>query len=239
MKRKIIIVTSLILLIIISIVMLWYNGIIFFNFFAEKNYEIRGIDVSHYQGDINWEILSNQGIEFAFIKATEGKSYVDEKYIVNYNNAIKTNLKIGVYHFFTYDSDGALQADNYIKNVIKTDDMLPPVIDIEFYGEEYKVERTKEQLYTMLNILEEYYGKKPIIYTTYETYNWYIVNDFKDYYIWIRDVWRNPKLIDNRQWTFWQYTNRARLDGYNGQEKRIDMNVFKGNRTDLENLGKR
>lgn len=236
MKKKLTIVTSLIVLISTSIFILWYNGIIFLNYFDVKNYEVKGIDVSHYQGDINWKILSNQGIKFAFIKATEGKSFVDEKYNLNYNNAIKTDLKIGAYHFFTYDTDGVLQAENFIKNVSKTENMLPPVVDIEFYGEEYTVERTKEQLHLMLNKLEQYYEKKPIIYTTHETYNWYIANDFKDNYIWIRDVFFKPRLIDNREWTFWQYTNRAKLDGYNGQEKRIDINVYNGNMNDLEKL---
>lgn len=238
MKKKITIVTSLIVLISTLIFIFWYNGIIFLNYFDEKNYEVKGVDVSHYQGDIDWEILSNQGIKFAFIKATEGKSFVDENFNLNYKNAIKTDLKIGAYHFFTYDTDGVLQAENFIKNVSKTENMLPPVVDIEFYGEEYTVERTKEQLHLMLNKLEEFYEKKPIIYTTHETYNWYIANDFKDNYIWIRDVFFKPRLIDNREWTFWQYTNRAKLDGYNGQEKRIDINVYNGNMNDLENLSK-
>ena len=238
MKKKITIITSLIVLISTLIFIFWYNGIIFLNYFDEKNYEVKGVDVSHYQGDIDWEILSNQGIKFAFIKATEGKSFVDENFNLNYKNAIKTDLKIGAYHFFTYDTDGVLQAENFIKNVSKTENMLPPVVDIEFYGEEYTVERTKEQLHLMLNKLEEFYEKKPIIYTTHETYNWYIANDFKDNYIWIRDVFFKPRLIDNREWTFWQYTNRAKLDGYNGQEKRIDINVYNGNMNDLENLSK-
>jgi len=238
MKKKTTIVTCLIVLISTLIFIFWYNGIIFLNYFDEKNYEVKGVDVSHYQGDIDWEILSNQGIKFAFIKATEGKSFVDENYNLNYKNAIKTDLKIGAYHFFTYDTDGVLQAENFIKNVSKTENMLPPVVDIEFYGKEYTVERTKEQLHLMLNKLEEFYEKKPIIYTTHETYNWYIANDFKDNYIWIRDVFFKPRLIDNREWTFWQYTNRAKLDGYNGQEKRIDINVYNGNMNDLENLSK-
>lgn len=80
MKKKTTIVTCLIVLISTLIFIFWYNGIIFLNYFDEKNYEVKGVDVSHYQGDIDWEILSNQGIKFAFIKATEGKSFVDVYY---------------------------------------------------------------------------------------------------------------------------------------------------------------
>ena len=80
----------------------------------------------------------------------------------------------------------------------------------------------------MLEKLEEFYGKKPIIYATYKSYNLYIANNFEDNYIWIRDVYFVPKLKDNRKWTFWQYADKVRLDGYIGKEKRIDMNVFNG-----------
>ena len=232
MKKKIIIIISLIITIILILFLLWYNGIIIFNYPSQKTYEIRGVDVSSYQGEIDWNILSKQGISFAFIKATEGSSYVDEKFNVNYENAIKTNLKVGAYHFFSYDSKGETQAENFISNVPKTQNMLPPVVDIEFYGDKYvntpEVKETQEQLQIMLEKLEEFYGKKPIIYATYKSYNLYIANNFEDNYIWIRDVYFVPKLKDNRKWTFLQYTDKVRLDGYIGKEKRIDMNVFNG-----------
>lgn len=240
MKKKILIVTSLIAIIIIVIYVLWCNGIIIFNYPSDEEYEIRGIDVSAYQGDIDWNVLSKQGIKFAFIKATEGSSFVDKKFNINYENATKTKLKIGAYHFFSYDSDGNAQADNFIKNVPKIEDMLPPVVDIEFYGDKYinipDIEKTQKQLQIMLDKLEEHYGKKPIIYATYKSYNLYIANNFKDNHIWIRDVYFKPNLKDNREWTFWQYTDKARLDGYNGKEKRIDINVFNGNMDKFEKL---
>ena len=110
--------------------------------------------------------------------------------------------------------------------------MLPPVVDIEFYGNKYKnvpdIKQTQKQLQIMLEKLEEYYEKKPIIYATYKSYNLYIANNFEGNYIWIRDVYFKPNLKDNRGWTFWQYSNKVRLNGYSGQEKRIDMNVFNG-----------
>lgn len=240
MKKKLLIITGLILIIIIVIFILWYNGIVIFNYPSKKTYEVRGIDVSSHQGDIDWDILSKKGIKFAFIKATEGSSFVDEKFNINYENAIKTNLKIGAYHFFSYDSEGITQAYNFIAHVPKMEEMLPPVVDIEFYGDKYKnvpdIEETQKQLQIMLEKLEEYYEKKPIIYATYKSYNLYIANNFKDNYIWIRDVYFIPKLKDNREWTFWQYTDKIKLDAYNGKEERIDMNVFNGNIDEFEKL---
>lgn len=240
MKKRVLIITSLIAIIIIILFILWYFGIIIFNYPSEEKYEIRGVDVSDYQGNIDWDSLSNQGIKFAFIKATEGSYFVDRSFNINYENARKTNLKVGAYHFFSYDSQGNRQADNFIRNVPKTDDMLAPAIDIEFYGDKQRnipnVEETQKQLGIMLKRLENYYEKKPIIYVTYKSYNLYIANNFNDNAIWIRDVYFTPKLKDNREWTFWQFTNKARLIGYDGKENRIDMNVFNGNAKEFNKL---
>ena len=185
-----------------------------------------------YQGTIDWKKLSEQNIQFAYIKATEGSEFVDEKFQENYKNAQETDLKIGAYHFFSYDSEGATQAENFINNVEKIDNMLPPVIDVEFYGEYEKnnpdKEKTQEQLRILIDKIKENYEVSPIIYATNESYELYIANNFEDCEIWIRDIIKSPDLPDNREWTFWQYTNREILDGYQGEETYIDMNVFNG-----------
>ena len=223
----------IVILTICIIALLIYNGNIKFNHPSSEDYPVRGIDVSEYQGEIDWKKLSNQNIDFAYIKATEGSSYVDERFLYNYQNAITTNLKIGAYHFFSFDSEASFQSENFIKNVPKDMNLLPPVVDIEFYGDKKKnipdVETTREQLKKLLEQLEEYYEKKPIIYATNVSYNLYIKDNFEGYKIWIRDIFSTPNLKDNRKWTLWQYTNRERLEGYKGKEKFIDMNVFNGN----------
>ena len=232
MKKFIGICIMIIILTVCIIAFLIYNGNIKFNHPSSKDYPVRGVDVSEYQGEIDWEKLSNQNIDFAYIKATEGSSYTDERFQYNYQNAITTSLKIGAYHFFSFDSDAISQSENYIKNVPKDMNLLPPVVDIEFYGDKNKnipdVEKTREQLKKLLERLEEYYQKKPIIYATNTSYNLYIKDNFEEYKIWIRDIFSTPNLKDNRKWTLWQYTNRERLEGYNGEEKFIDMNVFNG-----------
>lgn len=222
----------IVILTICIIAFLIYNGNIKFNHPSSEDYPVRGIDVSEYQGEIDWKKLSNQNIDFAYIKATEGSSYVDERFLYNYQNAITTNLKIGAYHFFSFDSEASSQSENFIKNVPKDMNLLPPVVDIEFYGDKKKnipdVETTREQLKKLLEQLEEHYEKKPIIYATNVSYNLYIKDNFEGYKIWIRDIFSTPNLKDNRKWTLWQYTNRERLEGYKGKEKFIDMNVFNG-----------
>ena len=231
MKNKLFIIIAIVLLILT--LLLWgFLGIIKFNNPSGEEYPVRGVDVSAYQGTIDWKKLSEQDIQFAYIKATEGSSFVDEKFQENYKNAQETDLKIGAYHFFSYDSEGATQAENFINNVEKIDNMLPPVIDVEFYGEYEKnnpdKEKTQEQLRILIDKIKENYEVSPIIYATNESYELYIANNFEDCEIWIRDIIKSPDLPDNREWTFWQYTNREILDGYQGEETYIDMNVFNG-----------
>lgn len=246
MKKKLIITcVSVFLFLILSggiIILLFYNGILLFNNPSIKEYPVRGVDVSSHQGEIDWEVLANNNIQFAFIKATEGSSFVDAYYSRNYENAIKTNLRVGAYHFFSYDSPGVTQAQNFISVVLKTGDMLPPVADVEFYGDKEENVPDKEnvikELSDFLFALEEHYGKKPIIYAVKKTYDLYIAGNFDDYDIWIRNIFSRPSLSDNRNWIFWQYTNRAVLDGYSGKEKYIDINVFYGSQDEFENYAK-
>jgi lysozyme len=222
---------SLLVLIAAFFILVW-NGMILLNGFSAERYDIKGIDVSSYQGEIDWEVLSSQNISFVFIKATEGSSFVDKNFDSNFSGAQKTSLAVGAYHFFSYDSSGQTQAENFINTVTPFEGMLPPVIDLEFYGDKEKNPPDREsvelQLKTMLSVLEAHYGQKPIIYATETSYELYLSNDYEEYDIWIRNVITKPELTDNRAWVFWQYSNRGKLDGYNGKEKYIDLNVFNG-----------
>jgi lysozyme len=226
---------------VFALLLIW-NGIIHLNNPSEKQYPVRGVDVSAYQGDIDWETLSSQGVSFVFIKATEGSTFVDPNFDYNYKQAQKTNQRVGAYHFFSYDSSGETQANNFIQTVEKCESMLPPVIDIEFYGDKEKnipeQSAVRKQLSILIEMLESKYGMKPIIYATEKSYSLYISGAYEDYDIWIRNVVSAPKLADRRAWTFWQYTDRECLDGYNGKEKYIDMNVFCGTEAEFANYAK-
>lgn len=226
------IILSVVLLAAVAYTLVW-NGVIILNGFSARSYPVKGVDVSSYQGQILWEELSGENISFAFIKATEGSSFVDKMFAYNFEAAQKTQLAVGAYHFFSYDSPGQTQAENFIKTVRPFDGMLPPVIDLEFYGDKEANPPSREyvdsQLKTMLQALEDHYGQKPIIYATEKSYALYLAEDYEKYDIWIRNVITKPELSDNRTWTFWQYTNREKLSGYYGAEQYIDMNVFNGN----------
>lgn len=238
-KPKSVIVILSILLAILAL--LFAGRFIRINTPSNRDYPVRGIDVSAHQGRIDWQTLAGQDIAFAFIKATEGSGFVDRHYYENIERALQTDLRIGSYHFFRFESPGLSQAQHFISVVKAHENMLPPVVDLEFYGEFFSSPPEKNyverELAAMLETLESHYGMKPIIYVTSRAYKAYIEGGFADYDIWIRDVFFKPRLEENRPWTFWQYTDRAELNGYDGDERFIDLNVFNGGREEFYQYG--
>lgn len=213
------------------VLFLLWEGILFFHAPLEKNYPVKGIDVSHYQGEIDWKnIKKDMDITFAFIKATEGSNHLDENFKQNWKNAQKSGLYIGAYHFFSFESEGKTQAKNFIKNVKAFDNMLPPVVDVEYYsgnGEKLpSVQELREQLDAFLYELEEEYQCKPIIYTTMSVYSKYINEYYNAYPLWIRNTYYRPFLFKNRQWTFWQYSENGEWPY--AKDTTVDRNVFAG-----------
>ena len=231
-KLKVILITAAALVLTCIVICACLNfGIIHINHPELKGYKVKGVDVSSYQGDIDWDVLAAQGIEFAYIKATEGSKTVDRCFEANWKGASDTSLRIGAYHFFSFESSGENQAKLFCNTVKAVPNMLPPVIDVEFYGrfgsgDDIDVDAVKKELRSMIDILTKHYGVKPIIYVSSETYELIVKDDFADCGIWYRSVY-GPVPSDVR-WTIWQYSNRYVLKGYNGSERYIDMNVLAG-----------
>ena len=207
---------------------------------ARESYPVRGVDVSSYQGDIDWEVMASHDIQFAFIKATEGSSYVDPYFEKNYSSAKKTNLRIGAYHFFSFESSGKAQAENFCGAVSYIDGMLPPVLDVEYYGNysslsDEELENVRSELRICVDEIEKHFGITPVIYATQKSKNEIIGDEFSDCDLWIRSVYL--RVSSDLKWSFWQYSDKQRLDGYNGEEKYIDMNVFNGSLEEFEQYG--
>lgn len=226
LAKKIIIALMGAFLIGISVIVSCYFSTVKLN---RSKYPVCGVDVSNYQGLIDWDKLEEQNVAFAFIKATEGSGHIDESARRNLERASKTSIKKSAYHFFSFDSPGETQAENYI-SVVGADEIdMPPVVDIEYYADKKSNKPTKEEteqiLRPLLKKLEEYYGVKPIIYTTLPVYFRYVKENFSDYPLWIRNVNFEPDLMN---WKFWQYCDKGELYGYKGEEKYIDLNVYNG-----------
>lgn len=233
MKKKLLAGALLFLLLdIILFGVLIYQRKIVINRPSKEEYPIRGVDVSYYQGEIDWQVLAGEDIAFAFIKATEGSRHIDTKFTENWEQAGKTGLKRGAYHFFSFESSGKAQAEHFISVVPKMEGDLPPVVDIEFYGDRFynrpDAGETRAELQSFLDTLEAHYGVKPIIYATESSYSAYIRGVFGEYPLWIRNVYFSPNMGMPGKWTFWQYDSEAKLQGYSGEEEHIDLNVFYG-----------
>ncbi len=199
-------------------------------FVNEKNSTI-GVDVSSYQADIDMEKLKEQNIAFIYIKATEGSSSQDDRFAENWKNAEEASLLSGAYHFFSYDSEGKTQAENFIKTVGKDiKGRLIPVVDVEYYGDKEKNPPVKEdvrrELKTYLSVIENEYGVKPMIYTRADIYQYYLKGEFDEYKKWISSLYTPLSLNYKDNWYIWQYYNRGVLEGYSGGEKYIDLNVL-------------
>lgn len=216
---------------------LLFNGWIWFNNPAQKKYPMRGIDISHHQGEIEWEKVADENVTFVFIKATEGDDFKDSRFQNNYQAARRSGLVTGAYHFYSLRFPGAIQARNFIDSVPGDPADLPPVVDLEFGGNS-KIRPSQEdfikELEEYIRIIKEYYGTEPILYITYDFYETYLEGlegQINRCPVWIRDIFSKPSLPENRPWHFWQYSSRGHIEGITGF---VDLNVFKGTEEDFK-----
>lgn len=193
---------------------------------------MRGLDVSHHQGTIEWERVPNDIIDFVFIKATEGGDFKDRKFKANWSGARERGIARGAYHFFTFCTDGAKQAKHFIEVVGDSCGELPPAVDIE-YGGNCKTRLSDEELATELAAFNDEifkaWGVEPVYYVTRDIYPDYPMA-FSSVRIWGRAVMTPPGRVYDKQWDFWQFSNFGRVPGIVG---RVDQNVFRGNNLDF------
>lgn len=228
-----------VLLSVAAFCFLRWRGLVLFSQEADPaQWEVFGVDVSSYQGEIEWPLLAEQGVEFAFIKATEGSGMQDRYFAQNWAEAQAAGVQVGAYHFFSYDSPGESQAENFTAQVPVTKGALPPVVDVEFYGNYLREPKPAAEvepiLDALLERLEAVYGVKPILYVTYRSYSLYIRDRYDGYPLWVSSPVLAPLVTD---WSFWQYSHKAELVGYEGSEGRIDLDVFRGTREAFERFG--
>ena len=194
-------------------------------FVDEEKYPVRGIDISRHNGEIDFEKVARSGIEFVFIKASEGVSHRDNMFRRNIEGAKKAGLKTGAYHFFRFDCEGIPQAVNFLESVGYVHTDLDMVIDVEQAGNPSGIspEEIKERLSSMVEYLNML-GVRVIIYTNIDGYYDYIADTLPGYPLWICRFQENPI---NAEWTFWQYDHHGKIDGIQGD---VDLNAFCGNR---------
>lgn len=202
-------------------------------------YKIHGIDVSHHNGVINWKKVKKMRFSeedlklgFCFLKATEGMSHADRQFERNWEQVKKSGLKRGAYHFYIAWREPVGQAKNFINSVDLEEGDLAPVLDIE-QNSLKPDKQIIEELETWLEIVENHYHKKPIIYTNPNFYKKFIKGNFDDYPLWIADYSRESLKGYNSHLWFWQHNQRGWCEGVKGT---VDFNVFLGTQEELEDL---
>lgn len=199
-------------------------------------YPVHGIDVSRYQTQIDWPVARDNGVGFAFIKATEGGENLDPMFRDHWSGAAAAGVPRGAYHFYYHCRPAAEQARWFINNVPRAAGALPPVLDIEWtpFSPTCTLRppaaEVRAEAQTFLAIVARHYGQRPIIYTSIDFYRdnqlWKV--DGADF--WLRSVAGHPdKIYDGQNWTFWQYTGTGLVPGIPGK---ADINTFAGSRSE-------
>lgn len=215
-------------------------GIIaYFQFFPNKNhstffdadipagYQSIGLDVSHHQGEMNWDLLfeslpENVNIDFVYLKATEGKDHIDTQWKTNRKQLINKKVKHGAYHFFSTKKFPKPQAEHFLAHYDYQKTDLPPVLDVETEG--FSDADLIAKMKTWLTMVEEATGVQPIIYTSKHFYTTKFKSEFKNYKFWIAAYSGRPSIMKRENIIHWQFTDKASVPGTN---EFVDLNVSK------------
>ena len=196
-----------------------------------------GIDVSHYQGTINWEKVNyiyeeKYPIKFVLIRATQGIDKNDNQFKYNWLATRQNHFIRGAYHYYRPNENSIEQANNFIKNVKLSNGDLPPILDIERLPNNQSVDNLKIGLKRFLKKVENHYKVKPIIYSGEKYYEDFLKDEFAEYTFWIANYnFIEPEI--NSDYQFWQFTEQAKIDGIT---EKTDVNIFNGNLEDLKKL---
>jgi lysozyme len=210
---------------------------------SHSRFPLRGIDVSHHQGPIDWPRVRASGQSFAFIKASEGTDFRDTRFVENWQAARAAGLVTGAYHFFTFCSPGIAQAENFLAvapprrpehELAQSEPLLPLAVDIEFTGNCVgweSVASIQRELRVFVERLESGAGRRPLLYTTLDCLRELIPPELKGHPYWLRSLWGEPKV--DAAWQFWQHSALGEVPGVQGP---VDLNVFAGSEANWQGL---
>ena len=196
--------------------------------------KVAGIDVSHYQGKINWpavDLIENKfPIRFVFVRATVGNDQVDARFTENWKGAKQHHFICGAYHYYRPNENSITQAKLFIKTVKLEKGDFPPILDIEKLPKEQSIDSLKIGLKRWLDLVDAHYKIKPIIYTSERYYKDFLKKEFSDYTFWVANY---NFFVENMQddWLFWQFTEKGQIDGIS---EKVDINIYNGSEKMLE-----
>ncbi|HEX8148171.1 MAG TPA: glycoside hydrolase family 25 protein [Pyrinomonadaceae bacterium] len=206
-----------------------------------KEGDIRGVDVSHHQGVINWQKVSASGVVYAYTKATESIGFMDSRFATNFAGMKSNGILRGAYHFFRPKRDAKAQAENFIdvvKHVEPGD--LPPALDVEVDDGKTPGVIIKG-VRTWLETVEQAFGRTPAIYTSASFWNSKLggTEEFGEHPLWVAHYTDKPKpAVPKGFATFdiWQFTDSG-AGAVNGiTSTKLDLNRFNGTMDQLRKL---
>lgn len=186
-------------------------------------YTVRGIDLSAHNGEVDFDSVAAEGVDFVYIKASEGATWRDKRFEANYAGARSAGLAVGVYHFFRFDVEGWRQSVNLLRALDHRPVDLPVAIDVEEWGNSMvlSTEDVVRNLQSMIELLRQG-GYQTIIYTNKGGYHRFVRGRLDDVPLWICSF-TSPAMVENDRWTFWQYSHCGRVAGVRGA---VDLNTF-------------
>ena len=197
-----------------------------------RRHPVHGIDVARFQKSVDWYSARANGVNFAFIKATEGGDRVDEMFDSHWRGAARAGVRRGAYHFFYHCRAPEEQARWFFKHVPRRSGDLPPVIDMEWTptSPTCTIRRPAEVIRAdaevLIRMFTDHYGTAPILYTTVDFYEDNQMWRLKGTDFWLRSVAAHPSdRYAGQHWAFWQYTSTGLIPGIAGE---VDINVFAG-----------
>lgn len=199
---------------------------------SPADHPVHGIDLSKFQTAVDWPTARANGVNFAFIKATEGGDAADPLFRAHWQGAAAAGVPRGAYHFFYHCRPAIEQARWFIAHVPREAGALPPVLDMEWTPTSptcrtrHSADHIRSEAHIFLNALAAHYGQRPILYTAIDFFEDNQLWRLQGTEFWLRSVAAHPHdLYGGQAWSFWQYSSTGRIDGIKGN---VDLNTFAG-----------
>ena len=203
-----------------------------FNGRTPARFAVHGIDAARFQKNPDWSIARANGVNFAWVKATEGGDLLDPSFRDHLRGALNAGIPTGAYHFYYFCTPAEVQARWFIKNVRRRSGMLPPVLDMEWNPlsptctKRPPGEVVRREARIFLSALEAHYGQRPVVYTTPGFYKDTQLGRLRNVDFWLRTTAKTPaEAYPGQRWTFWQYSGTGQVPGFVGE---TDLNLFNG-----------
>lgn len=201
-----------------------------------RRYAVHGIDAARFQNDVDWPAARAAGVNFVWLKATEGGDLTDPMFEEHWRGATGAGIPAGAYHFFYFCTPAEVQARWFIRNVRRHPGMLPPVLDLEWNPFSPTCKRRPEpavvrrEARIFLAALEAHYGQRPVVYTTPGFYEDNDLRRLRAVEFWLRSTAKPLReTYPGQRWRFWQYSGTGLVPGF---LKEVDLNAFNGSPAD-------